>query len=56
MISIFNKKYSYYTTKKQFEDNSLNVIENTEDELHESVKNMFDLQSKRLKIRIIFFI
>ena len=45
------KKYSYYTTKDQFEKNSLNVIENTEDELHESVKNMFDLQSEKIENR-----
>ena len=48
------KKYSYYTTKEQFEKNSLNVIENTEDELHESVKNMFDLQSEKIENREIF--
>ncbi len=45
---IYNKnKYSYYTTKKQFEDNSLKIEENTEDELLESVKNMFDLLSNQ---------
>ena len=38
-------KYSQYTSMAQFRKSSLKVLENTEEDLLESVKNMFDLLS-----------
>ncbi len=53
---IYSKNYfSHFTTTKQFKKNSIKIIDNTSEELHEATIDMFNLISKNKKNKNIFF-